>query len=128
LEQFAPASAAIRSQDGFRSGFGLITASRRISFFGDARFQNLPPEFTEITFPPTAGAPRVVPRVSTGLIQSPCRRTFVNTAPRFIPSNIGAVVRGPATRIAGAMVLTLSYLGNGDRNITQIRNINQPLP
>jgi hypothetical protein len=118
----------------FRSGFGMFYGQPdAISFFGDARFQNLPPEFTEITFPSdrlTQPSNIVAKGFPTGLIPATTvqENVFVNTAPRFIPTQYSMQWFADLQRqLPGDMVLTLSYIGNGDRNITQIRNLNQPL-
>lgn len=118
----------------FRSGFGVYYGQPdAISFFGDARFQNLPPEFTEISFPtdrllePSAIVSQGFP---AGLIPATTvqENVFVNTAPRFIPTQYSMQWFADVQRqLPGDTVLTLSYLGNGNRNMTQIRNINQPL-
>jgi hypothetical protein len=118
----------------FRSGFGVFYGQPdAISFFGDARFQNLPPEFTEITFPsdrllqPSSVVANGFP---AGLIPATTvqENVFVNTAPRFIPSQYSMQWFADIQReLPGQVVLTVSYLGNGNRNMTQIRNINQPL-
>jgi hypothetical protein len=52
----------------------------------------------------------------------------VNTAPRFIPSQYSMQwFTDVQQQVPGGLVVTVSYLGNGNRNMTQIRNINQPL-
>jgi len=117
-----------------RSGFGIYYGEPdAISFFGDARFQNLPPEFTEITFPsdrllqPSNIVSKGFP---PGLIPAMTvqENVFVNTAPKFIPTQYSMQWFADFQReLPGQMVLTLSYLGNGNRHMTQIRNINQPL-
>ncbi len=117
-----------------RSGFGIYYGEPdAISFFGDARFQNLPPEFTEITFPsdrllqPSNIVSKGFP---PGLIPATTvqENVFVNTAPKFIPTQYSMQWFADFQReLPGQMVLTLSYLGNGNRHMTQIRNINQPL-
>jgi hypothetical protein len=117
----------------FRSGFGVYFGQPdAISFFGDARFQNLPPDFTEITFPsdrlsqPSTVVGKGFP---SGLIPATTvqENVFVNTAPRFIPTQYSMQWFADVQReLPGQVVLTLSYLGNGNRNMTQIRNLNQP--
>ena len=117
-----------------RSGFGLMYGQPdALSFFGDARFQNLPPEFTEITFPsdnltqpsaiPSQGFPSGAIPATTVL-----ENVFVNTADRLMPSQY--VVQwflDVQRELPGNTLLTLSYLGNGGRHLVQIRNLNQPL-
>jgi len=117
-----------------RTGFGVYFGEPdAISFFGDARFQNLPPDFTEITFPSDRllqPASVVAKGFPTGLIPATTvqENVFVNTAPRFIPNQYSMQWFADVQRqLPGQIVLTLSYVGNGNRNMTQIRNINQPL-
>ncbi|HTM48743.1 MAG TPA: TonB-dependent receptor [Bryobacteraceae bacterium] len=117
-----------------RSGLGLFYGQPdAISFFGDARFQNLPPEFTEITFPTdrlsspsrvvSAGFPANLIPATTVL-----EDVFVNTAPRFIPTQYSTQWFLDVQReLPLQTVLTVSYIGNENHNMTQIRNINQPL-
>jgi hypothetical protein len=118
----------------FRSGFGIYYGEPdAISFFGDARYQNLPPEFTESTFPTDRlfqPSNRVSAGFPTGLIPATTvqENVFVNTAPRFIPTQYSLQWFADVQRqLPGDMVVTLSYLGNGNHAMTQIRNINQPL-
>lgn len=118
----------------FRSGVGVYYGEPdAISFFGTARFQNLPPEFTEITFPsdrllqPSNVVGNGFP---PGLIPASTvqENVFVNTAQRFMPTQYSMQWFADLQReLPFQTVLTLSYLGNGDRNLTQIRNLNQPL-
>jgi hypothetical protein len=124
----------MNSKTVFRSGFGVYYGEPdAISFFGSGRFQNLPPDFTEITFPSDrlsqpsnvvgAGFP-------AGLIPATkvLENVFVNTASRYMPTQYSMQWFADLQReLPGQMILTLSYLGNGNRNMTQIRNVNQPL-
>ena len=117
-----------------RSSFGVYYGQPdAISFFGDARFQNLPPEFTEVTFPSDRllqPARIVANGFPAGLIPASTvqENVFVNTAPRYIPSQYSMQWFTDLQReVPGNIVFTLSYLGNGNRNMTQIRNVNQPL-
>jgi hypothetical protein len=137
LNNFAPRfglAYQVTSKTVFRSGFGVFYGQPdAISFFGDARFQNLPPDFTEITFPtdrllqPSAIVSRGFP---AGLIPASTvqENVFVNTAQRFIPSQYSMQwFADIQQQLPGQIVLTVSYLGNGNRKMTQIRNVNQPL-
>ncbi len=117
-----------------RSGFGIFYGQPdAISFFGDARFQNLPPEFTEITFPTDrlrSPSQIVANGFPAGLIPATQvqENVFVNTAPRFIPTQYSMQWFFDVQReLPMQTVLTLSYVGNGNHHMTQIRNINQPL-
>src|SRR5581483_3275631 len=117
-----------------RSGFGIYYGEPdAISFFGDARFQNLPPEFTEITFPTDRlrSPSQIVDNgFPAGLIPATQvqENVFVNTAPRVIPTQYSMQWFFDVQReLPMQTVLTLSYVGNGNHHMTQIRNINQPL-
>jgi hypothetical protein len=117
-----------------RSGFGIVYgAPDAISFFGDARFQNLPPDFTEVTFPSdqlTQPALIVSNGFPSGLFpaKTVLENTLVNTADRFMPSMYSMQWFADVQReLPGQMVLTLSYLGNGSRHLVQMRDLNQPL-
>ena len=117
-----------------RSGFGLVYgAPDAIAFFGDARFQNLPPDFTELTFPSdllTQPALVVSNGFPTGLFpaKTVLENTLVNTADRFMPSMYSIQWFTDVQReLPGQMVLTLSYLGNETHHLVQMRDLNQPL-
>jgi hypothetical protein len=117
-----------------RSGFGVLYgAPDAIAFFGDARFQHMPPEFTEVTFPTDAltnPALIVSNGFPPGLIPAAkvLENTLVNTADRFMPSMYSMQWFFDAQReLPGQMVLTLSYIGNGGRHLVQMRDLNQPL-
>jgi hypothetical protein len=117
-----------------RSGFGVMYGQPdSISFFGDARFQNLPPEFTEITFPTDSlrQPSRIVSQgFPAGLFPatSVLEDVFVNTADRFIPTQYSMQwFTDIQHELPKDAVLTLSYIGSGTRQLTQLRNLNQPL-
>lgn len=116
-----------------RSGFGVAYGQPdSISFFGDARFQNLPPEFTEITFPSDRlqQPSRIVAQgFPAGLIPAKevQENVFVNTAPPFMPTQYAMQWFFDVQReLPANTVFTLSYLGKGARHLVQIRNLNQP--
>jgi hypothetical protein len=117
-----------------RSGFGILYGQPdAISFFGDARYQNLPPEFTEITFPTDRllSPSRIVSQgFPAGLIPATevLENVFVNTAARFMPSQYSMQWFLDVQReMPKNFLLTLSYLGTGSHHMVQIRNMNQPL-
>lgn len=117
-----------------RSGAGVIYgAPDAVAFFGDARFQNLPPDFTELTFPTDAlTQPALIVRngFPPGLLPATkvLENTLVNTADRFMPSMYSMQWFTDVQReLPGQFVLTLSYLGNGGRHLVQMRDLNQPL-
>lgn len=117
-----------------RTGFGILYGQPdALSFFGDARFQNLPPEFTEVTFPtdnlvqPSAIVKAGFPNdlFSSSTVRE---NVFVNTADRYMPSQYSMQWFLDVQReLPGNAVMTVSYLGNGGRHLVQLRNINQPL-
>ena len=94
----------------FRSGFGLYYGEPdAISFFGDARFQNLPPDFTEITFPsdrlvqPGERGGQGFPGGADSGDHGAGKCVRQHRAPIHSESILDAVVRRPATGIAGTI-------------------------
>lgn len=117
-----------------RSGFGIVYGQPdAISFFGDARFQNLPPDFVEITpptdrlFEPSAIVSQGFPSVVFPATSVP-ENVFVNTADRFMPSQyVQQWFIDIQRELPFNSVLTLSYLGNSSHHLVQVRDVNQPL-
>lgn len=117
-----------------RSGFGLFYGQPdSISHDGDARFANLPPDFTEIGFPTDQLlSPGLVVKngFPPGLLPTTVVRenVTVKTAVPFMPSQYAMQWFADVQRqLPMSTVLTVSYIGAETRHMVWTRNVNQPL-
>jgi hypothetical protein len=117
-----------------RSGFGLFYGQPdAISHDGDARFANLPPDFSEFSFPTDRlFQPALVVREGfpAGLLPATTvqANVAIKTATPFMPSQYTSQWFFDVQReLALNTVLTLSYIGTSSKHMVWTRNINQPL-
>jgi outer membrane receptor protein involved in Fe transport len=118
----------------FRSGFGLYYGQPdAISHDGDARFANLPPEFTEISLQTDRLVqPAMVVKngFPTGLLPTTViqENVTVKTAIPYMPSQYAMQWFADIQRqLPFQTVFTLSYLAAEARHLVWTRNINTPL-
>lgn len=117
-----------------RSGFGLYYGQPdAISHDGDARFANLPPDFTEIGFQTDRLIqPALVVRngYPAGLLPATViqENVTVKTAMARMPNQYAMQWFFDVQRqLPGQTVLTVSYLAAEARHLVWTRNLNQPL-
>ncbi len=118
----------------FRSGFGLYYGQPdAISHDGDARFANLPPDFTEISIPSDQfRQPSIIVQdgFPTGLIPATTvqENVTVKTAVPYMPNQYAMQWFADIQRqLPFQTVLTISYLAAQGRHLVWTRNINTPL-
>jgi hypothetical protein len=117
-----------------RSGFGIFYGQPdAVSHDGDARFANLPPDFSELSFPTDRlFQPALVVQQGfpTGLLPSTTVQSnvAVKMATPFMPSQYTSQwFLDVQQEIPFDTVVTLSYLGTSSKHMVWTRNLNQPL-
>lgn len=117
-----------------RSGIGLFYGQPdAISHDGDARFTNLPPEFSEFSFPTDRlFQPALIVRdgFPAGLLPTTTvqANVAIKTATAYMPSQYTSQWFFDIQReIPLNTVLTVSYIGTSSKHMVWTRNLNQPL-
>jgi outer membrane receptor protein involved in Fe transport len=116
-----------------RSGYGIYYGQPdSVSHDGDARFANLPPEFSEFSFPTDRlFQPALVVRdgFPTGLLPATTvqQNVAVKTALTFMPAQYASQWFFDVQReLPFDSVVTLSYIGTSSKHMVWTRNLNQP--
>jgi hypothetical protein len=117
-----------------RSGFGIYYGQPdSVSHDGDARFANLPPDFSEFSFPTDRlFQPALVIREGfpSGLLPATTvqQNVGVKTARPYMPSQYASQWFFDVQReLPLDSVVTLSYIGTSTKHMVWTRNLNQPL-